>query len=177
MSPLQFSLFFVALLIAYLLVHVRLIRFERYLQEVAVLRQLNERLQRLSDVFEGLSLEGVEDRLEALQADVRAATEAVGRLERVAVRSQPAPPAPMPTPAEAAGTDSQRIRALVETCLIGLGYHDLHILSDLDDVSLDDEVEVVVECEKGQTVHKGKVVTRHGAIRDVHLKSIVQAFP
>ena len=38
MTPLQFSLFFAAILVAYFLVHLRLIRFEAHLKEISGLR-------------------------------------------------------------------------------------------------------------------------------------------
>ena len=51
MTTLQFAVFFAALLVGYVLVHVRLVRFETYLREVSALKVMNERLKGLSDVL------------------------------------------------------------------------------------------------------------------------------
>ena len=61
MSPLQFSLFFAALLVAYILVHVRMVRFEKYLREIGGIKMLNERLNALSAGLERLRLDRVEE--------------------------------------------------------------------------------------------------------------------
>ena len=49
MDSLQFSLFFAALLVGYLLVHLRMIRFEEHLQKLACIRSLDDRLRSLAD--------------------------------------------------------------------------------------------------------------------------------
>ena len=49
MTPLQFTLFFVALLVGYVLVHLRLVRFEEHLQKLAGIRGLDDRLRQLDE--------------------------------------------------------------------------------------------------------------------------------
>ena len=66
MSTLQFGLFFAALLIGYVLVHIRLVRFEKYLREVSALKVVNERLQGVTDVLSRVDLAAVEERLEMI---------------------------------------------------------------------------------------------------------------
>ena len=51
MSALQFTLFFVALLVGYVLVHLRLVRFEEHLRKLAGIRGLDERLAQADRVL------------------------------------------------------------------------------------------------------------------------------
>ena len=55
MSPLQFTLFFVALLLGYVLVHVRMARFEEHLQKLAGIQTLDERLQAIEQRIQTLT--------------------------------------------------------------------------------------------------------------------------
>lgn len=174
MTTLQFALFFAALLIGYVLVHIRMMRFETYLREVSALKVVNERLQGVADVLTRVSLDAVEERLDMIQAELRQLGKIAVRVEQALERSHERAAA-VPLPAEA--TPSERIRALVETRLLSLGYHQLRILTDLSKARMSDEVEVTVECEKNQMSYKGKVSTCNGEIRDVNLQSVTQAFP
>lgn len=174
METYQFSLFFAALLVAYVLVHVRLVRFETYLKEIAGIKSLNDRLKRVSDVLERVRLDRVEEQLDQLHADMAQLLEAADRVERaIRVAAPPAGAAPAPA-AFAAG---ERIRAAVETRLLSLGYSDLKLLTDLSKASLDDDLEVLVECQKDHVTCKGKVTTRNGAIREVQMQPVTQTFP
>lgn len=171
MTTLQFSLFFAALLVAYLLVHYRLMRFERYLKEIAGLKLLNERLKSVSDVLERVRLDTVEERLGALHEDLGRVEGAVQRVERAIAR-------PVVASAEASGPSAgDRIRAAIEQRLLALGYGDLRILGDMSGVGGDDTIEVRVECEKGSMPFKGSVIARNGAVLDVRLRSVAQSFP
>ena len=173
MTTAQFALFFVALLVAYVLVHIRLVRFETYLREVSALKVVNERLKGVADSMTRVNLEPVEDRLDLIHTELRNLTESMARMEQAfARRSEPT--VVMPTETTSAG---DRVRALVETRLLSLGYRNLRLLTDLNDVSFGDELEITVECEKQQMPCKGKVVTANGEIRDVHIQSMSQAFP
>ena len=175
MDTLQFALFFAALLVAYVLVHIRLVRFEAYLKEVSALRGVNERLQGLVDALSRVDLTPVEERLDLVHAELRRMLESSTRLEHIVARRREQPAAVAATSSEA--SPMERIRALVETRLLSLGYHNLRILTDLSSATLAEELEITVECQKGQMVHKGKVVTGNGEIHDVDLQSIVQTFP
>ena len=174
MSTLQFGLFFAALLIGYVLVHIRLMRFEKYLREVSALKVVNERLQGVSDVLSRVDLNAVEERLEMLIGQLSELGQVGGRLEQLLERERDRAPS---VPAAIEAADGDRIRALVETRLLSLGYRHLRILTDLDSATMAEEIEVTVECEKNQTAYKGKVVTARGEIRDVNLQSVTQAFP
>ena len=70
-----------------------------------------------------------------------------------------------------------RIRSAIEARLLSLGYGGLRILTDLSEADLDDELEVMVECEREHMPSKGTVVTRNGGIVDVRLSSASQSFP
>lgn len=175
MDTLQFSLFFAALFIGYLLVHLRLVKFEAYLREISGLKLLNERFQGVSDVLARINLDHVEDRLDMLQQELRSLVEIAQRLERSTSRArQHVEPV-----ASASSTPSaaERIRALIETRLLSLGYGNLHIVSDLSEASYEDEFTSTVECDKNQMAYKGKVTTCNGEVRDVSLDSVSQAFP
>ena len=174
MSLPQFGLFFVALLIGYVLLHLRLVRFEQYLRELAGVRLLNERLQQMADSLERSAARSDSGpRFEEVCAELRALREAVGRLERVAgeVRLSAGPP---PAPRESA---QERIRSLVETRLASLGYGRVRIVTDLSGADPNDELDIAVECDRNQVAHKGRVLTAQGVIRDVRLHSVTQSFP
>ena len=175
MTPTQFALFFSAILIAYVLMHIRLTRFEKYLQEIAGLKLLNERLKGVSDVLERVRLDHVEDLLGQLHDDLVAIREGQERLDRGLGRVQQQA-APMPAP-ERESSAADRIRAAIESRLLSLGYSDLRVLTDLTDATLDAEIAVRVECSRQNMVAKGKVVTRNGAIVDVDLSSVAPVFP
>jgi hypothetical protein len=175
MTTLQFGLFFAALLIGYVLIHIRLMRFETYLREVSALKIVNERLQGVTEVLNRVDLAVVEERLEMMCERLGSLSEIGERIERALERTsrEPAGVAALPVAVSA----GERIRALVETRLLSLGYRNLHILTDLASASGGEELAVTVECEKNQTTFKGKVVTCNGEIRDVNLQSVTQAFP
>lgn len=178
MSPLQFSLFFAALLVAYVLVHLRLVRFERYLREISVLRSLNERLQAVSDVLKSVSVERLEERIDLLHDRVTEIGDIAARIEQKMATPAAASTA-APTPARRAGDvdPAERILARVESTLLAMGYRDLHILTDLSEHAHDSEIELVVECQKNQMPHKGKVTIANGSVRDVDLSSVARSFP
>lgn len=188
MTTLQFSLFFAAILVAYLLVHLRLVRFEGHLKEIVALRSLNERVGRACESLERFRLERVEEHLVQLHDDLarvhseleglRDATGAVGKvLETVPVQA----PRPAPGPSSGGGnpefTSGERIRMAIETCLLGLGYRDLRILADLSEVGMDEAFQVRIECVKHHMPHKGAVTVRNGGVVDVDLQSVAQSFP
>ena len=177
MTTTQFALFFAAILIAYVLVHMRLARFETYLREITGLKMLNERLKGVSDVLERVRLDHVEDLLGQLHDDLLALREGQSRLEKGMGRARPSAAeadGPVLEPVQSAGA---RIRALVESRLLSMGYSDLRLLTDLSGVSLESETVVRVECSKANMVSKGRVVTRNGAIVDVDLTPAAQVFP
>jgi hypothetical protein len=177
MTTLQFSLFFAGLLVAYVLVHLRLVRFERYLREITGLKTLNERLERVSQSIERVRLDRTEQGLAQLHDDLTAVVDGQARLER-ALRRADQPPAPVvaaAVPVDA--TPAERIRDAVAHRLLALGYGNLRLLSDLTGASLEERTEVVVECERQHVAYKGKVVSRNGGVVDVQLQSVTQAFP
>lgn len=180
MDPLQFSLFFVALLVGYVLVHVRLARFEVHMQKLAGIRTLDERLRILAEAFETLRLDKLEQQLDRLHddlVDLREATtevrQAVYEIPQPTVVHGTAEPSAA-TVVESAGT---RVLALVETRLLQLGYGNIQILTDLSEFRAEREVEVHVECERSGMPTKGRVVVRNGTVRDVILQNAAPMFP
>lgn len=191
MDALQFSLFFFALVVGYVVVHLRLVRFEEHLQKLAGirglddrLRGLDERLQALTGVLEKVRLDHVVPQLDRLHEDLEDLREATSEV-RTAVVQIPPPPAPLPAaapaiveiPAAPVESAATRLRVMVENRLLQLGYHDLHLLSDLTHANLDAECEVLVEAERGGMPVKGRVLVRNGSVRDVTLQTVASMFP
>ncbi len=173
MSPLQFALFFAALLTGYVLVHLRLVRFEGYLREIGGLRLLNERLQGVADSLKRAAVDRLEEKVESVHnelSDIRAVLE---RMER----APGARAVPETGGRVAAESEQDRVRAAVEARLLALGYSNLNIISDLSGMSLAEPAEITVECEKGKIAHKGKVLLGNGGIRDIRLQNVTQSFP
>lgn len=186
MSVLQFTLFFLAILVGYVLLHLRLVRFEDHLQKLSGIRSIDDRLRSLDDrmrllveTLEKLQLERIEQRLDRLHDDLEDLREATGDV-RTAVVQIPAAPVGAPVAASAlplAESAGARIAALVEGRLLQLGYGNLQILTDLTGVQADRDVEVQVECERNSMPVKGRVLLRNGAVRDVALQTVAQMFP
>lgn len=186
-SDWQFSLFFVALLVGYILLHLRVVRFEEYLRELASLKSLNERVASLTTSLahtDSKRLERIEELLQRLHEDLEdlreVAQEAGERMVEV-VRIPTPVPMPIPGPAgdEAAlrAEPGERVRSLVETRLLQLGYTNLRLLTDLTTARLEGDFEVQVECERRNMPAKGRVLLRNGAIRDLALQTVAQTFP
>ncbi|MBL8752218.1 MAG: hypothetical protein JNK15_02870 [Planctomycetes bacterium] len=185
----EFSLFFVALVVGYVLVHLRLVRFEEHLQKLAGIRSLDDRLRALDDrlaklaeSFDKIHLGRIEAHLERLHDDLEDVREATGEVQHAVVQIPPPPPAPAPrepiaVEPQPGETPAQRFLALVETRLLELGYHDIDVLSDLTRFDLAQEAEVVVEAWRGGMPVKGRVTVRNGSVRDVALQSVVTMFP
>lgn len=193
MDALQFSLFFFALVVGYVVVHLRLARFEEHLQKLAGirglddrLRGLDERLQALTTVFDKARLDRVVQQLDRLHDDLEDVREATSEVRTAVVQIPPPPPMlPLPQPPSpivevpVASTESAatRLRTLVETRLLQLGYHDLQLLSDLTHASLDADCEVLVEAERSGMPVKGRVLIRNGSVRDVAMQTVASMFP
>jgi hypothetical protein len=184
MSTLQFSLFFASLLVGYLLIHLRLVRFESYLKEMAGLKTLNDRLKGVAESVERVRIDRIEGQLGQLHDDLVGLLDQLGRLERTLHQdlAQAVLPAPAAVPAaepQAAGAASagERIRAEVAARLLQLGYRELRILSDLSAVRLEDRVEVKVEATRQHMPVKGSVTVRNGGVVDVGLQTAAQSFP
>jgi hypothetical protein len=171
MDLIQFSLFFAALLVGYVLVHVRLVRFEQHLREIAGIRTLNQRLEAVASALERVRLDRVEELLHQLHEDLRALHRATVDVE-AAVARIPTPEGGVPAPG---GGD--RVLAAVETRLLRLGYQNLRILSDLSRQTAEGDAEVLVECERAGMPCKGRVTLRNGSVRDVQIQSAAQTFP
>jgi hypothetical protein len=187
MSVLQFSLFFLALLVGYVLLHLRLVRFEEHLQKLTGIRSIDDRLRGLDDrmrllveALDKLQLERIERRLDRLHEDLEDLREATGEV-RSAVVQIPAPPPLAPTDSLSALPAREpvgsRIAALVESRLLQLGYRNLQILTDLADAPADRDIEVQVECERNRMPVKGRVLIRNGGVRDVAMQTVAQMFP
>ncbi|MEO0480550.1 MAG: hypothetical protein AAF196_13800 [Planctomycetota bacterium] len=181
MTTLQFSLFFAALILAYGLVHLRLIRFEKAMDRLRLLEQLDRRVQRVGDQVERTRLDRVEELLHTLVEEAQKSRVA---LEEFEVKAQEAPePAPrlvtepVTIPQGREPTSGERLRAAVDARLLALGFRDLRLLDDIEDMTLAEFGELKVECLKGEMPHKGTVSIRNGAIVDVDLRSVARSFP
>lgn len=187
MDFVQFPLFFVALVVGYVLVHLRLVRFEEHLQKLAGIRSLDDRLRALDDrlaklgeSFEKIHLDRIEAHLERLHDDLEDVREATGEVQHAVVQIPAPAPAvrePVVVESQPAESPSQRLLSLVETRLLELGYHDIDVLTDLARLDLEREAEIVVEAWRGGMPVKGRVTVRNGSVRDVALQSVVTMFP
>lgn len=187
MDAMQFSLFFVALLVGYVLVHLRLLRFEEHLQKLAGIRGLDDRLRTIDDrlrvLADGLDparLQRVDAGLQRLHEDLEDLREATAGVQHAIVQIPvPSVPAGDAAPAAAAAFEApwQRVVTLVENRLLQLGYHDVQVLTDLGDARPEREVEVQVECARGGMPVKGRVVVVNGSVRDVALQTVAPMFP
>lgn len=186
METWQFSLFFAALLVGYVLIHLRIVRFEEHLRGLAVLRSIDERIaalpaqlptgdkERLARIE--LHLQSLRDAIE----DLRETSERVGESLGEAIVRIPQPAAPVVvegTNVAPQPTMADRIRALVEARLLQMGFGNLRMLTELTDRPLDGDVEVQVECERRHMPYKGRVLVRNGAVRDVAMQSAATSFP
>lgn len=176
MEPYQFALFFAALLIAYILVHLRLVKFERYLKEIAVLRQLNERLSGVAEAMERLRIDRLEEGLQTLHEDGKELVTLATRLER-GMSGLGQGDGGGKSIAPVSQSVAERLCAVVEQRLFQLGYQNPRILTDLRQAQLEDELEVQVECERQMMPYKGKVTTKNGAVLDLDVHSVVGMFP
>ena len=182
MDPLQFSLFFAALLIGYLLLHVRVARFEQHLEKLVLLRSVDDRLRQLDDRMQLLGqsvdrirVERVEAQLERLHDDLQELREVTGNLPPAVIQAAaPVAPPVGDAPAEA---PAARIVAAIENRLMQLGYRDVQILSDLQRLDPAVDAELQVECWRGGMPSKGRVLVRNGAVRDVAVQTVTQMFP
>lgn len=191
MSDLQFALFFAALLVGYVLVHLRMVRFEAYLQNLVGIRTLDERLRSLDECVKQLAeksgtahFERVSAQLERLHDDLEDLREATVEVRSAVVQI---PTASVVSSAAADGvfeggvvhsdSPATRVVAMIETRLLQLGYHGIRLLGDLSGVQMSDEIEVQVEGERNGMPFKGRVIIRNGSVHDVNLHSVAQAFP
>lgn len=185
METWQFSLFFAALLIGYALVHVRVARFEEHLRGLAGLRAIDQRLAALAaslPAADGKQIERLEALLQRLHEDLEDLREATLRTgeqigEAIVRIPQPVVTAAAEPVVASPASAGERIRAVVESRLLQLGYSGLRILSDLHQAGLDGDVEVQVECERRHMPQKGRVLLRNGAVRDVSLQTVATTFP
>ena len=186
MDGVQFSLFFLALVVGYVLLHLRIVRFEEHLQKLSGIRSIDDRLRALDDrmmllveALEKVKLDRVEARLDRLHDDLEDLRDATVDV-RSAVVQIPTPGVVTVAgnaPAPIAESAPVRIAALVESRLLQLGYGNLHILTDLAGLALDRDVEVQVECERNNMPVKGRVLLRNGSVRDVAMQTVAPMFP
>lgn len=173
MTTLQFSLFFAALLAAYVLVHVRMARFDAHLRQLSRLQSLDEGVAALGRKLDARRSDEVVTDLGRISDEIAAMHMTIGRIERGLVEAMA-----VARPLETSRNDApERIRSVVESRLLQLGYSKLRILSDLANASLDNEVSVLVECERNNLQSKGTITVQNGSVRDVRLQNVTQMFP
>ena len=189
MSNLQFALFFVAVILGYALMHMRVARLDQHLRQLAGLESIDERLKSIDDRVASLGddagksgLSQVSSQLQQLHedlADVREATESLREHSTIA--------APASGQRDSVGSTwdfsgqhqppATRIVAVIETRLLQLGYRDLRLLGDLSGVEFTDEIEVQIEGRRNGMPCKGRVVMRNGSVSDVAMQAVTQSFP
>lgn len=187
----QFSLFFAALLVGYVLIHLRVARFEAHLRKLSHLQSIDQRLEALAQQFsEGDSerFDRIEKLLERLHDDLEELRETTATVGESVVKLPQVPATGATEGGGVAGEEAaiqagliaspaDRIRAIVESRLLQLGYTRLRLLTDLSEASLDRDVEVKVECERGHMPAKGRVMVRNGAVYDVAMQTVATTFP
>lgn len=192
MDDLQFSLFFVALIVGYLLVHLRMIKFEEHLKKLGGIRDIDDRLRGLDERVQKLSestgkgnLDRISAQLERLHEDLEDLREATTEV-RSAVVQIPTPTVVATTSDDGSGsertighseTPASRIVSMIEARLLQLGYHNLRLLGDLSGAQMSDEVELQVEADRNGMPFKGRVIVRNGSVHDVNVQSVAQGFP
>jgi hypothetical protein len=178
MTTLQFTLFFLAIVVAYVLVHLRISRLETLLRDLQHLARIDDRLGSVVASLDRVRMDGVEALLRDVRKDLSAQLDAIYHLEKTQTRPLVEPSTETDgTPRLGAGSDAERIRTLVEERLLGLGHRKLRILTDLRGASLDEETIVHVESERDGMPSKGKIHTKNGAVLDVQIQSGAPMFP
>jgi hypothetical protein len=179
----QFTLFFLALVIGYVLVHLRLVRFEEHLQKLGGIRnlddrlvQIDERLRQLSESFDRLRLDRIESQLGRMHDGLEDLREATLQAHQHAV-AIPTAAVPTPPAAERGASPQSRILATIEARLLAMGYHDIDVLTELGDGEPPRELELQIECWRGGMPVKGRVYWRNGSVRDVVMQTVAQMFP
>jgi len=184
MTTLQFSLFFVALLVGYILVHIRLARFEEHMQKLSGIRLLDDRVKLMAESLDKLTVEGVESRLDSLRESLEVLAEVTARMqEAMSQAAQPAATTVVAADGEsaltlpAAESPAARVLAITEARLLQLGYGNIRILTDVTGVADHGAADVQVECERGGMLAKGQVQVRNFSVRDVALQTVAPMFP
>ncbi|MFO1052519.1 MAG: hypothetical protein U1F36_09925 [Planctomycetota bacterium] len=189
MSDLQFSLFFVAIIVGYLLVHARMVRLESWLARLGRLEALEQKLDKMQATLERIAADvGAEQHpVQPVSAeDPTAVRDALARVERVLrdgfaqLQSAATPIVVASATPQASVADAsapERIRAVVETRLLELGYRDLRILGDLSEARLEERTEVRVEATRQHMPMKGIVAVRNASVVDIALQSAAKSFP
>lgn len=177
MSTLQFTLFFAGLLIGYVLVHLRLMKFEAYLKEISVLKLLNERLSGVAEAMDRIKVDNLEEGLQLLHEDAKELAANAVRIERSLSGLGGQGDEGNRTLTSSGQSAAEKVCAVVEERLFQLGYQKPRILTDLRHLHIEDEMEVLVECERQMMPYKGKIKTKNGAILDVDVHSVVSMFP
>lgn len=180
MTTLQFTLFFVALVIALALVHIQLGKAQARLDELSRLGRIEDRVAAMVQAVERLRLEPLESGLRELRGDLAVVVEGLARVEHAAARPVVIPPQQLvaaPAPTGAGPSAAERLRMVVENHLGDRGYSRVRILTDLSAVTADEDLDVIVECDRGSMPAKGKVITRAGEVRDSQIQMLAQMFP
>lgn len=185
MDPLQFTLFSAAVLIGYVLLHMRVVRFESHLRKLDTLQSIDDRLRQIDDRLllvaqsvDRIRLDRAESQLERLHNDLEDLREVTANWQHAIVQIPAPSPSPAAPSAEASAEPAAaRILATVENRLLEQGYRDIRVLNELAGVDGSSEVELQVECWRGGMPAKGRVLVRNGSVRDVALQTVVQMFP
>ncbi|MCA8970829.1 MAG: hypothetical protein KDC95_13630 [Planctomycetes bacterium] len=173
MTPLlQFSLTFVTLVVLTLVLYLRLLRYEAYLEaEKEAMKSLNDRLQKLVDGLEALGTRRVEDQL----ADIHDVL--TGIRDGLDGRSQVAVAALASAGGETRMHAPSGLIDVVEAKLYNLGYTKVTVVTDLSSVDKERPVRVVVEAERDGALHKGHLVLSGTAVTEFEMQQSYTTFP
>jgi|GEM_PF-3546099 len=189
MSDVQFTLFFVAVLVGYVLVHLRMVRCEKHLAELAGIRALHEqlvsveeRLQAMAELSEKQGMARVTQQLDQLHEDLSELREAAAQVGEAVVKIPTSAPGDEAFAGGGRYDSDQvpaatRILSRIESRLFEQGYRNLRLIGDLQGVQFADEVEVRVEAERNGMPSKGRVVFHNGSVTDINMQTVAQSFP
>src|SRR5262245_61597773 len=146
----------------------RVRRAEEDLRRLRGLELLNDRAATLADSVGRLELGRVETSLQAL-------VDAVPRLERALWRIEEGLAASPPAGGDAG---SGPLREAIEARLRDLGYHHIQVCTREGAPSdPGGTLAIPVEAARGDVPHKGRVLVKEGAIREVELRPLYGLFP
>ena len=138
------------------------------LRQLTRLRGIEEKLEAIETAVKAMRSVPLLDQLSGIREDLSAV---LARFERTE--------AAVPVAIEAAprATPGELVRDRIEAKLYGMGYERVHILTDLSGAGPLDAIKVAVECVRDDIAHKGTVALKNGAVMEVKLYTVLQAFP
>jgi len=146
----------------------RVRRAEEDLRRLRGLELLNDRAATLADSVGRLDLGRVEAALRALVEAIPRLERAIWRIEEEISRSA----------ASGGGESPAPLREAIEARLRDLGYQHIQVCEGESALPGDGGIlSIPVEAARGDVPHKGRVLVKEGAIREVELRPLYGLFP